>query len=138
VTVGYPVYNEGVRLLIDAGVRYTEHDYNSNLIFTGSTSGTTTKNISEDWTDFLIGATLNVPIVTDWSWNTRANAGFGGSEGTYLGQTGVSWRFLENWSSSLYAKYAAVEYEGGTRGNDNWYLYDADEFGLGLNVLYNF
>ena len=134
LTVGYPVYkSSAVKLLVDAGLRYTEHDYQ----FHATGAVTQTRDISNDWTDFLIGATAIVPIVQDWNWNTRANAGFGGSEGTYFFKTGVTWMFTQGWSTTLYGKYMAVEFEEGNRGNADWYLYDADEFGLGLSFAYN-
>ena len=71
-------------------------------------------------------------------WNNRITAGFGGSEGTYMGQTGITWIFYKGWSSTLYGNYTAVEFENGDEGDSDWYLYDIDEFGIGLGFLYNF
>lgn len=139
VTVGYPVYRTpSVIVSLDGGVRYTRHELSSRLTFTGGVNGRQDKDIDESWTDFLIGGTVTVPFTKKWIWNTSANAGFGGSEGTYLVYTGVTWRFLERWSSTLYGKYTAVEYENGSKGDTDWYLYDVDEFGLGINILYSF
>jgi hypothetical protein len=140
LTVGYQIYQDpSVSVSVDGGVRYTKHELNSSLAISGlDLNRTLTRNVEEDWTDFLIGATVTVPFTKEWIWNTSANAGFGGSEGTYMGQTGVTWRFLENWSSTLYGKYTAVEYENGTKGDSNWYFYDVDEFGIGLGVLYHY
>lgn len=138
LTVGYPVYKSpDATVHLEAGLRYIEHDITSTLAVTGGVNESITRNINEDWTDVLIGATINVPIVPKWNWITRANAGFGGSEGTYMGQTGVNWRFYKNWSCMLFAKYTAVEYDNGTKGSPGWYLYDVDEFGPGFNVVYN-
>lgn len=139
ITVGYPVYKDpSVTISVDGGLRYTKHEINSSLGISGpSLNRTLTKNIEEDWIDLLIGTTITVPLTKEWIWNTSANAGFGGSEGTYMGQTGVTWIFYKNWSSTLYGKYTAVEYENDTKGNTNWYLYDVDEFGLGLTFAYN-
>jgi len=134
LTVGYAAYESpALKLFLDGGLRYTKHDYNFRL------SGDFYQNtdIDNDWTDFVIGATLQVPIVKNWSWNTRANAAFGGSEGTYLFNTGVAWRFTKSWSTTLYGKYTAVEYENGSKGDSDWYSYDADEFGLGIAFAYN-
>ena len=82
--------------------------------------------------------TLAVPLAEKWVWNNRVDAGFGGSEGTYSANTGVTWRFYKGWASTLYSKYTAIEFENGNRGDADWYLYDVDEFGVGLAVLYNF
>ncbi len=70
-----------------------------------------------------------------WSWDSLLNGGLGGSEGSYTFQTGIGWHFAKHWSASLYGKLAAVEYENGRPGDSDWYLYDVDEFGVGLSVL---
>jgi len=137
--VGYQVYQDpSLVISVDGGVRYTKHELNSILGISGpSLNSTLTKNVEEDWTDLLIGTTITVPFTNEWNWSTSANAGFGGSEGTYMGQTGVTWIFYKNWSTTLFGKYTAVDYENDTKGNTNWYLYDVDEFGLGLTFAYN-
>jgi hypothetical protein len=139
ITVGYPVYQDpSVIISVDGGLRYTKHEINASLGISGPVlNSTLSKNVDEDWTDFLIGGTVTVPLTKEWIWNTTANAGFGGSEGTYMGQTGVTWIFYKNWSTTLYGKYAAVEYENASKGETNWYLYDVDEFGVGLSFAYN-
>lgn len=139
LTVGYPVYRTpSVSISVDGGVRYVNHEINSSLGISGPVlNSTLRRNIDEDWTDALIGATFTVPITEKLIWSTTGNAGFGGSEGTYTGQTGVTWLFYKRWSTTLYGKYAAVEFENGSRGDSDWYLYDVDEFGVGLGFAYN-
>ncbi len=135
ITAAYPVYRSPQMILgVLGGARYTKHELSINV-----TDGATTLNraIDNDWTDALVGLTLTVPLAEKWVWNNRVDAGFGGSEGTYSGNTGVTWRFYKGWSSTLYAKYTAVEFENGNRGDTDWYLYDVDEFGLGLGIAYN-
>jgi len=140
ITVGYPIYHDpSVIVRLDGGVRYTEHELDSDVTIVDP-DGTTTrrsKDIDEDWTDALVGISVGIPFAEKWTWNNRFNAGFGGSEGTYFVQTGVTWRFLKHWSATLYGKYTAVEYENGSKGDSDWYLYDVDEFGAGLSVLFN-
>ena len=137
--VGYAVFKDPSAIVsVDGGVRYTKHELNASLGISGpSLNSTLTRNLEEDWTDVLIGATVTVPLTDEWIWITIANAGFGGSEGTYTGQTGVTWKFHENWSTTVYGKYAAVEYENSSRNNSGWYLYDVDEFGLGVGIAYS-
>ncbi len=135
ITLGYPVYkSSGATLGVLGGVRYTSHELSGRVTVGGSS---VSRSIENDWTDALVGLTLTVPLADKWVWNNRADAGFGGSEGTYSANTGVTWRFYKGWSGTLFAKYTAVEFEEGTKGNTDWYLYDVDEFGPGLAILYN-
>ncbi len=139
ILVGYPVYqNPSFIVLLDGGVRYTKHEIDMDVDFAGAINANLDKNIDEGWTDVLLGATVSVPLAQKWAWNTNANAGFGGSEGTYMGSTGLTWRFYKGWSGTLYGKYTAVDFENGNEGDSDWYLYDVDEFGVGLSILYNF
>ncbi len=135
ITVGYPIKRSPSLVLgVLGGVRYTKHELSINI------SGALQQNINidNDWTDVLIGLTADVPLNKKWIWSSRIDAGFGGSEGTYSANTGFTWRFHENWSSTFYAKYTAVEFENGSKGSPNWYLYDVDEFGVGVSILYHF
>ena len=34
--------------------------------------------------------------------------------------------------------YTAIEYENGVAGDEDWYLYDANEFGGGISFLFHF
>lgn len=139
LTVGYPLYrNPSMTLRFLAGGRFTKHELSSAITVTTSSGSTQlSREIEEDWADALVGLTLGVPFAKKWSWNTVVNGGFGGSEGTYHGYTGISWRFLKHWSATVYGKYTAVEYENGDIGDADWYFYDVDEFGAGLNVMFN-
>lgn len=135
LTVEYPVYkNNGLKLNLLAGARYIKHELKRTLYFGG---GQMSRKNDNSWIDGLIGLSLDVPFYEKWSWNTAFNAGYGGSEGTYTAKTGVTWRFYKGWSSTLYAKYMAVEFEESSRGASDWYLYDIDEKYLGLAILYN-
>jgi hypothetical protein len=135
LTVAYPVYeNNGLKLNLLGGLRYIKHELERTLHVGASQE---TREIDNNWTDGLIGLSLDVPFYETWSWNTAFNAGYGGSEGTYTAKTGVTWRFYKGWSSTLYAKYMAVDFEDSSRGASDWYLYDIDEKYLGLAILYN-
>jgi hypothetical protein len=139
LTVGYPVYKTpSLIVLVDGGLRYTKHKFDNSLSSTGNVSFPKTSNkFDQSWTDAVLGASVNVPFAETWSWNSRVNAGFGGSDGTYLVSTGVSWRFHKNWSTSLTGKYVSVDYENGSQGESDWYYYNADESSIGLTVLFN-
>jgi len=136
ITVGYPIYEDTSLIVrLHAGARYTEHELGLDLTINGTP--VLSRDIDEDWTDALFGISADIPFAEKWMWNNKFNAGFGGSEGTYFAQTGLTWRFLKHWSASLYGKYTALEYENGSKGDSDWYLADWDEFGAGLSVLFN-
>lgn len=116
------------------GARYTKHEWSSTLTVGGSTQS---RELDNNWTDALVGLTLAVPFLEKWTWNTRVDAGFGGSEGTSTVATNVTWKFLENWSASINAKRQSIEFEEGTRGDADWYLYDTDETSFGASFLYH-
>lgn len=138
LTAGYPVYKTpSLVAMIDGGVRYTKHEFDNSLRVKGAVTGRGSNSFDHDWTDAVLGVIVNVPFAKQWIWNNRLNAGFGGSDGTYLASTGVTWRFLKHWSAGITGKYASVKYENGSRSDRNWYLYDADESSVGLTVLFN-
>ena len=127
----------GLKLQAYTGARYTKHEIDLVVTGDGFIGTDRHKSIDESWTDILFGLSADIPFAQKWNWNVKADAGFGGSEGTYLASTGVSWRFYGGWSATLFGKYAAVEYENGSKGDSDYYLYDIDESTLGLNILYN-
>jgi len=138
LTVGYPFYQSpSLVMLLDLGVRYTEHKFNNSISVSGAINAERQRKFSNDWTDGLVGVTMNVPFADKWTWSTRFNGGFGGSDGTYMASTGLSWRFHKSWSAGATVKYMAVDYENGKPGDSDWYFYDADETSVGLVFLYN-
>jgi len=138
LTVGHLVYKApSLNILVDGGLRYIKHEFDNTLTLSGAITGQRNQNFDQDWADVIFGLSINVPFADTWTWNNRLNAGFGGSEGTYFVSTGLNWRFHKNWSAILLGKYAAIEYENGSMGDSDWYLYDADESSIGLYVLFN-
>ena len=139
VTAGYLVQKSpAVMTYLDLGLRYTKHEFDNSVTATGAINGQASRSFSNDWTDAILGVTVNVPIAPpQWTWISRVNAGFGGSDSAFFVQTGVTWRFHKNWSTALNAKYLKVKFENGSQGQSDWYFYDAKEKSLGLSVLYN-
>jgi hypothetical protein len=135
ITVGYPIHRSSALALgALVGARYTKHGLSSELTVGAQQRK---RSIDNDWTDGLVGLTFRVPFAEKWAWNTRLDAGAGGSEGTYTGNTGVTWRFADSWSATLDAQYQAIDYENGNKGDSDWYIYDVDEFGWGVKFLYH-
>lgn len=136
-TVGYPLYaDQGFVFRGYTGFRYSSHELEASTLINGTVRRD--GDIDEDWADALIGVSVDLPFAENWSWNTMFDAGFGGSEGSYFVESGVAWRFATNWSTTLFGEYYAVEYENGSKGDADWYLYDVDEGYLGLRIAYIF
>lgn len=136
IMVGYPVLRHpNVRFLVHGGIRYTSHKMNSSLVYNGATFR---KNLDNDWLDGLIGISAVVPLSQTVNWISRFNAGYGGSDGTYQFSSGLFWRFHKHWETCIFGRYTAVNFEKGSRGDADWYLYDVDEYGLGLGIIYHF
>jgi hypothetical protein len=135
VTVGRPmVKNSSFVLSAYGGVRYTKHEL---IIDVKAGALERHRTIYNNWIDALIGLTATIPFAETWRWNTSLDVGFGGSNGTYTGKTGVTVPFLESWSITLQAKYQAIDFENGGKGDANWYLYDVDELDAGFVIAYN-
>ena len=135
LTIGYPLYTEtGFVLRGYTGFRYIKHELDAKVLVNGETR--IKRNIDENWTDFLLGISADVPLAEKWIWSTKFDAGFGGSEGSYYLNSGVAWRFAAHWSTTLYGQFYAIEYENGSKGDMDWYLYDVNESALGLKIAY--
>lgn len=122
-----------------AGVRYLKHEIGSDIVVTqGATTITIVGSAEHNWTDVLIGSSIGYVLSPKWTWNTQADAGFGGSEGTYSFKTSLSWKALSHWTLAPNFSYSAIEFENGTKGDTDWYFYDANEFGMGIGIMYSF
>lgn len=131
----YMVYgNHLFKFNLVGGVRYTRHEFSGNF-YHGEASQP--RKIDNEWTDAVVGVSAVVPFTETLSWKTSVDGGFGGSEGTYTANTGVTWRFFRGWSATLFYNFCAVDYEDGSPGDEDWYLYDVDETTVGLNILFN-
>lgn len=138
LTAGYLVHaSDRFVVFVYGGVRYLSHDITLDLGATGPVTGRVKRGLKEDWADALIGVTADVILAEEWTWNNRLEAGYGGSDGSYLAKTGLTWRFAESWSASVYTTYYAIDYENGDKGDSDWYLYDVDESNWGLNLMYH-
>ncbi len=116
-----------------AGLRYTEHEIDLEVTLGMLTIG---REIEEDWVDFYVGLGYALPIAENIVWSTKVDAGAGGSDGSYTVKTGLNWRFCEQWIASFNGKWYSVDFENGSKGDPDWYVYNAEEFGLGLAITY--
>jgi hypothetical protein len=117
------------------GARFIKHEYDLGLTIGGTTLS---RDIDQNWTDVLVGITHGTRIADKWTWGNELNGGFGGSEGTYFFKTSFNWQVAKSWALGFYGQITSIEFENDDPGDPDYYLYDADEFGLGFNVLYTF
>jgi len=139
---GYTVYRSpggAFSLRPHVGARYTKHELASDLrVVEGGITTDFSSAIDHNWTDVLIGTTVDVRLASKLSWSTRGDAGFGGSNGSFSASSGVSWRILRHLSFGPKVSFLVEDFENGTEGDADWYLYDAKEFGWGVSFLFHF
>ncbi len=126
-------YGQGVVGVI-GGLRYYKHSFDGSV-----TRGVTTlqrdKNFS--WVDGFVGLTHAYGLNQEWSWSSQLDIGGGGSDFAYLANTGINWQFSQNWLTRFYGQILSLDYEEDSKGDPDWYLYDAEEFGIGLGINYS-
>jgi len=127
INIEYPLSVAG--LSIYGGLRYTDHE----IDFDGPAIKRT---IDEDWIDAYVGLAYVMTIAPDVTWSTRVDVGGGESDGSATLNTGINWMFSKQWLATFYGKYYTIDYENGSKGDSDWYLYDNDEFGVGLGISY--
>ena len=115
------------------GLRYTDHTYKAAFRVGNDSARATIEN---DWTDLLIGITHRVPFAKKLAWTNRLDGGFGGSEGTVHFNTALQWHVAKHWNLAFSADYRAIDFENASEGDSDWYLYDVDEFGLGISFAF--
>ena len=139
---GYTVYRSPgavFSLRPHVGVRYVKHELASDLtIVEGGITTDLSSAIDHSWTDVLIGTSVDVRLASKLSWSTRVDAGFGGSNGSFYGFSGVSWRIVRHFSFGPFGSFFKNDFENGTEGDPDWYLYDTNEFGVGISVMFHF
>lgn len=141
-SLGYTAYRSpanGFAFRPHIGARLTRHTLAASLAITdGGNTTDVSRSIEESWTDFLVGTTFDIKLSDSVGWNTIVDAGFGGSDGTYRASTGLSWRAASWVSVGPKLSFMATDVELGSRGDADWYLYDANDFFWGLSVLFHF
>ena len=142
-TYGYTVWRsqKGMFSLTPfAGIKYLKHELGVEVDVNdgNTTTNVTIVSVENSWTDFVIGTAFNVTFSPKLSSNTSVSAAFGGSEGIYSFNTGLSWRIWEIFSIGPTFSYSAIEVKNGKSGDTDFYIYDANEFGFGLSFLFHF
>jgi len=109
------------------GLRYLDHEIETDMTATEQ---------GDDWIDLFIGGSHTYILSPKTAWSTRLDVGAGGSDLTYFITTGYDWKFADSWSARFHGRLLSIDYEEGSKGDSDWYLYDADEFGIGAAILY--
>jgi len=138
LTAGYPIYRHPQGKIVlqpYVGVRYLKHDLGAELIVVAETTTEVSRGIDHSWTDAIIGAATNVGVSPKVRWVTRTDVGFGGSSGSLAVATALAWTPLSWLTLSPNAFFKAIDFENGEKGDADWYLYDANEFGWGLAIM---
>ncbi len=115
------------------GVRWMEHDYDVRV---GLGAAEVDSLIKDDWTDVLVGLTHTYALNQRWVWSNQLTAGFGGSENHWSARTQIGWQFARSWNLGAFLDFRKIEFENGSPGDADWYLYDADEWGPGISIAY--
>lgn len=137
LTAAYQLNDQGRHFwTLLGGFRYTNHEWKAKVETAGSP--TSSVRIDESWSDVIVGIGHAYPLSQKLVWNSRLDYSAGDSEGVASFNTGLGWRFAESWSARFYASYSAVEFKNHSRAEPNYYLYDVDEFGAGVTILYHF
>ncbi len=131
LTAGYKlIEGEAWTITTYGGIRSVSHEMSSAAL-----GGT---DFDNTWTDLILGSTATYTLGEKWFWSSGLEAGFGGSEGSFGANTGLTWRFAMHWSASAVFSWSSSEYEEGNAGDVDFYQYDAKETKLGLGVVYHF
>lgn len=139
LSVGYTAYrssNFKFAFTPYVGTRYIKHDI--NLDYSVTQGGTTTSDFrgrDYSWADFLLGTSISYQVGPRVGISASGDAGFGGSEGTFFFSGAMTIKPGKHFAFGPNFSYTAIDYENGEAGDPDWYLYDANEFGVGFFLM---
>jgi hypothetical protein len=95
---------------------------------------------SFDWYDPIIGLVWVTPIAENWSLRTRADVGgFGiASDFTAAVEVGTLYDINENWQVDIHFKSLWVDYEEGSVGSYDRFVYKTVTYGPVVGISYKF
>ena len=131
--INYEHFIKDTRFSVYAGLRYTKQEIGFEL---DTAMLSINRNIEEDWIDLYVGLGYALPLSERMVWTNRVDVGGGGSDGSFTAMSSLNWKFSEQWIASFFGKWYYVDYENGSEGDSDWYIYDGDEFGLGAGMTY--
>jgi hypothetical protein len=120
--VGVQNYEQKYELKVKDGTMTT--------VFSGS--------LSDDWTDFYAGVKHSYAFSERLVWNNMVTVGGGDSDSMYGFNSTLTKVLNASWALSAVFDYVDYDYENGSRGDTDWFKYDASETSLGLGITYLF
>lgn len=119
------------------GIRWWDNDIDllvDNALLPGSTSA----SIEEDWIDFVIGFRLKQRVNDSWYFIAQADVGGLGADFTSSVATGFQYKMSDDWFLDLRYKATRVDYQDGTTGQSNFFVYDTVTHGPIVGFNYRF
>ena len=127
-----------------AGIRWwhTSIDFVLDTALTGNGAESRDRSRTIDWYDPVVGAVWVIPLNEDWRLRLRGDiGGFNigkASKFTSAVEIGALYDISDSWQLNLRFKSLWVDYEEGSKGKRNRYVYDTVTFGPVVGITYRF
>ena len=120
-----------------AGIRWWDNDFDVDYMLPqlGKT-GTLSREV--DWVDGVVGARYTHILNENWKLRMHGDIGAGGADITYGASAGVLYTINDLMDVDVKYRATWVDYEEGTLGQRDYFLYDAVTHGLILGLNFKF
>lgn len=120
-----------------AGIRWWKNDFDVGYNFpTLGSNDTLRKDVS--WVDGVVGARYTYIVDENWKLRVHGDIGAGGADFTASTTAGFVYRVNDLIDVDVKYKATWVDYEEGTKGERNYFLYDTVTHGLIVGVNFKF
>ena len=120
-----------------AGIRWWDNDYDVDYMLPQlGRTGTLSKEV--DWVDGVVGARYTHILNENWKLRMHGDIGAGGADITYGASAGVLYTINDLMDVDVKYRATWVDYEEGTLGQRDYFLYDAVTHGLILGLNFKF
>lgn len=135
--LGYQVLDQGMQAHVYGGARYTRLRANLNVVIDTSIAafpgGERSAKAEKEWTDFVVGGHLSLPLAERWSIESMADVGKGDdSDISYHFLVAAKWQFHPMMAASAGYRLLHQEYE------DDTFAWDVTCSGLIMGVGFSF
>lgn len=119
-----------------AGIRWWDNDY--DIGYSGPNIGTGMLSKEVDWVDAVIGARYTHSLNENWKLRVHGDIGGGGADFTASAAAGVIYAMNDLIDVDVKYKATWVDYEEGTEGLRDHFIYDTVTHGLvvGINLKF--
>lgn len=120
-----------------AGIRWWDNDYDMDYNFPGlEATGALSKNV--DWVDAIVGGRYTHVVNENWKLRVHGDIGGGGADFTAGASAGVIYTINDLIDVDVKYKATWVDYEEGTKGQRDYFVYDTLTHGLILGLNFKF